>query len=115
MIAYLCRFHGFVLFEFPLSAFCSFPAFVGSEHWEVAQGVLKVLDGIEDSGSRSARARRIRNFLSQPFFVAEAYTNRPGAYVPRQETIAAFAALLAGRYDHLPEEAFLMRGGLPAP
>ena len=68
--------------------------------------MLKVLDGVEDSGSRSTRARRIRNFLSQPFFVAEAYTNRPGAYVPRQETIAAFAALLAGRYDHLPEEAF---------
>ena len=91
------------------------PAFVGSEHWDVAQGVLKALDGIEDSGPRGARARRIRNFLSQPFFVAEAYTNRPGAYVPRQETIAAFAELLAGRYDRLPEESFLMCGRLPAP
>ena len=91
------------------------PAFVGSEHWEVAQGVLQALHDIEDSGSRVARARRIRNFLSEPFFVAEAYTYRPGAYVPRRETIAAFAELLAGSYDHLPEASFLMRGRLPAP
>ncbi len=91
------------------------PAFVGNEHWEVAQGVLKALADIENSGLPGARARRIRNFLSQPFFVAETYTNRPGAYVGRQETIAAFAALLAGSYDHFPEEAFLMCGRLPAP
>ena len=90
------------------------PAFVGSDHWEVAQGVWKALGDIDESGSVGGRARRIRNFLSQPFFVAEAYTKRPGAYVPRGETIAAFAALLAGSYDHLPEEAFLMCGSLPA-
>jgi len=90
------------------------PAFVGSDHWEVAQGVWKALGDIDESGSVGGRARRIRNFLSQPFFVAEAYTNRPGAYVRRGETIAAFAALLAGSYDHLPEAAFLMCGSLPA-
>jgi RNA polymerase sigma factor (sigma-70 family) len=91
------------------------PAFVGADHWEVAQGVLKALGQVDDRGAKGARARRIRNFLSQPFFVAEAYTKRPGVFVPRQETIAAFAALLSGRYDHLPEEAFLMCGRLPPP
>jgi RNA polymerase sigma factor (sigma-70 family) len=89
------------------------PAFVGNDHWKVAQGVLKALGQVDDAGTKGARARRIRNFLSQPFFVAEAYTNRPGAFVPRQETIAAFAALLSGQYDHLPEEALLWCGKLP--
>jgi RNA polymerase sigma factor (sigma-70 family) len=88
------------------------PAFVGAEHWEVAQGVLKALGQVDDPGAKGARARRIRNYLSQPFFVAEAYTKRPGVFVPLQETIAAFAALLSGNYDHLAEEAFLMCGTL---
>jgi F0F1-type ATP synthase beta subunit len=88
-------------------------AFVGAHHWEVAQGVLKALGQVDDPGPIGARARRIRNFLSQPFFVAEAYTKRPGVFVPRQETIEAFVALLSGGYDHLPEEAFLMCGTLP--
>lgn len=91
------------------------PAFVGADHWEVAQGVLKALGQVDDPSPRGARSRRIRNFLSQPFFVAEAYTKRPGVFVPRQETIDAFAALLSGRYDHLSEEAFLMCGRLPPP
>jgi hypothetical protein len=91
------------------------PAFVGAHHWEVAQGVLAALGQVDDPGAKGARARRIRNFLSQPFFVAEAYTKRPGVFVPRQETIAAFAALLSGSYDHLPEEAFLDCGKLPPP
>lgn len=89
------------------------PAFAGAHHCEVAQGVLKALGQVDDPCAMGARARRVRNFLSQPFFVAEAYTKRPGALVPRQETIAAFAALLSGRYDHVPEEAFLMCGTLP--
>jgi RNA polymerase sigma factor (sigma-70 family) len=89
------------------------PAFVGNDHWKVAQGVLNALGDIDDPGSAGGHARRIRNFLSQPFFVAEAYTNRPGAYVPREETIAAFAALLTGSYDYLPEAAFFMCGSLP--
>jgi F-type H+-transporting ATPase subunit beta len=63
-------------------------------------------------GAIGARARGIRNFLSQPFFVAEAYTKRSGAFVPRLETIAAFRALLSGAYDSVPEEAFVMRGTL---
>jgi F-type H+-transporting ATPase subunit beta len=88
------------------------PAFVGADHWEVAQGVLKALGQVDDPGAKGARARRIRNYLSQPFFVAEAYSKRPGVFVPLQETIAAFAALLSGNYDHLPEEAFLMCGTL---
>jgi hypothetical protein len=88
------------------------PAFVGADHWKVAQGVLEHLNHVDDLGTNGARARRIRNFLSQPFFVAEAYTKRPGAFVPQQETVAAFAALLSGTYDHLPEAAFLMCGTL---
>jgi len=89
------------------------PAFVATDHWRVAQGVLKALNHVGDPGSNGARARRVRNFLSQPFFVAEAYSKRLGAFVPRQETIAAFADLLAGSYDDLPEEALLMCGSLP--
>ncbi len=86
------------------------PAFVGTDHWEVAQGVLEAVGQVDDAGAIGARARRIRNFLSQPFFVAEAYSKRPGVFVPRLETIAGFKALLSGAYDGFPEEAFLMRG-----
>ncbi len=86
------------------------PAFVGTDHWEVAQGVLEAIGQVDAAGAIGARARRIRNFLSQPVFVAEAYTKRPGAFVPRLETIAAFRALLSGAYDRFPEEAFLVRG-----
>ena len=88
------------------------PAFVGPDHWKVAQGVLEALGRVADPGAKGARARRIANFLSQPFFSAEAYTKRPGAFVRRRKTIAEFAALLSGGYDHLPEEAFLMCGTL---
>ena len=88
------------------------PAFVGTDHWEVAEGVLEAIRQVDAAGAIGARARRIRNFLSQPFFVAEAFTKRPGAFVPRLETIAAFRALLSGTYDDFPEEAFLMRGTL---
>ncbi len=88
------------------------PAFVGTDHWEVAQGVLEAVGQVDAVGAIGARARRIRNFLSQPFFVAETYTKRPGTFVPRLETIAAFRALLSGAYDRFPEEAFLMRGAL---
>lgn len=88
------------------------PAFVGADHLKVARSVLEALNHVDGPGADGGRARRIRNFLSQPFFVAEAYTKRPGAFVPRQETIAGFAALLSGSYDHLPEEAFLMCGTL---
>jgi F-type H+-transporting ATPase subunit beta len=59
-----------------------------------------------------ARARRIQRFLSQPFFVAEQFTGIPGKYVPLDETVASFKALTEGEYDHLPEQAFFMAGGV---
>ncbi len=57
-----------------------------------------------------ARARRIQRFLSQPFFVAEQFTNLPGKYVPLQETIKGFKAITEGELDDLPEQAFWMVG-----
>jgi len=57
-----------------------------------------------------SRARKIQRFLSQPFFVAEVFTGAPGKYVTLKDTIAAFKAIVAGEYDHLPEQAFYMVG-----
>ena len=59
-----------------------------------------------------ARARRIQNFLSQSFSVAEQFTGQPGAYVPLEETVKDFKAILDGKYDDLPEEAFRLVGGI---
>ena len=59
-----------------------------------------------------ARARKIQRFLSQPFFVAEVFTGSPGKYVSLKDTIAGFRAILSGEYDHLPEQAFYMVGGI---
>ena len=59
-----------------------------------------------------ARARKIQRFLSQPFHVAEVFTGSPGKYVPLRETIKGFKAILAGEYDHLPEQAFYMVGSI---
>jgi len=56
------------------------------------------------------RARRIERFLSQPFFVAEAFTNRPGKYVSLKDTIRGFKGIVEGEYDDLPEQAFYMVG-----
>ena len=58
------------------------------------------------------RARKIERFLSQPFHVAEVFTGSPGKYVSLKETISSFAGILAGEYDHLPEQAFYMVGGI---
>jgi hypothetical protein len=58
------------------------------------------------------RARKIQRFLSQPFFVAEQFTGIPGKFTPLDETIASFKALTEGEYDHLPEQAFFMVGGI---
>jgi len=88
------------------------PAFVGTDHSNVARRVLAALRQVDEVGTLGSRARRIRNFLSQPFFSAEAYTRRPGAFVPREQAITAFKALLAGSHDDLPEPAFLMCGTL---
>ncbi len=104
------------------------PEIVGEEHARVARGVQQVLQrykelqdiiailGIdelsEDDKRIVARARRIQKFLSQPFFVAEQFTNVPGAYVPIKETIRGFAEILAGKHDSLPEQAFYMVGSI---
>ena len=58
------------------------------------------------------RARKIERFLSQPFHVAEVFTGSPGKYVSLKDTISSFGAILAGEYDHLPEQAFYMVGGI---
>jgi F-type H+-transporting ATPase subunit beta len=59
-----------------------------------------------------SRARKIQRFLSQPFFVAEVFTGSSGKYVPLKETIASFKGIIAGEYDHLPEQAFYMVGSI---
>ncbi|MDQ6878351.1 MAG: sigma-70 family RNA polymerase sigma factor [Candidatus Dormibacteraeota bacterium] len=87
-------------------------AVVGPDHIEVARRVREALAHLDDRGPAGERARRIQNFLSQPFFVAEPFTKRPGTFVPRKRTIEDFRALLNGTYDQLPEEAFLMCGTL---
>ncbi len=102
------------------------PRVVGQEHYEVARGVQKVLQrykdlqdiiailGIDELSEEDkltvARARKIQRFLSQPMFVAEAFTGRPGVYVPLKETVRGFKEILEGRHDDLPEQAFLMVG-----
>ncbi len=59
-----------------------------------------------------ARARRIQRFLSQPFFVAEAFTGTPGKYVKLEDTVKSFKRIVDGEFDDLPEQAFYMRGGI---
>lgn len=102
------------------------PRIVGQEHYEVARGVQRVLQRYKDLQDIIAilgmdelseedkiivgRARRIQRFLSQPMFVAEAFTGRSGAYVPMKETVRGFKEILEGRHDALPEQAFLMVG-----
>ena len=102
------------------------PLIVGQDHYDVARGVQSTLqrykelkdiiailgmDELSDEDKQIvSRARKIQRFLSQPFFVAEVFTGSPGKYVPLKETIAAFKAILAGEYDHLPEAAFYMVG-----
>jgi F-type H+-transporting ATPase subunit beta len=102
------------------------PQVVGEEHYEVARGVQRVLQrykdlqdviailGIEELSDEDkvtvARARRIQRFLSQPMFVAEAFTGTEGRYVPIKETVRGFKEILDGKHDHLPESAFFMVG-----
>jgi len=104
------------------------PNVVGQEHYDVARGVQKVLQryrdlqdiiailGIdelsEDDKLVVTRARKIQKFLSQPFFVAQQFTGREGKYVKLKDTIASFKALIEGKYDSLPEQAFYMCGGI---
>jgi F-type H+-transporting ATPase subunit beta len=104
------------------------PLIVGEEHYETARGVQAVLQryrdlqdiiailGLEELSEEDKltvmRARKIQRFLSQPMFVAEAFTGRSGAYVPIRETVRGFKELLEGKWDHLPEQAFYMVGGI---
>jgi len=102
------------------------PNVVGEEHHRVARDVQQVLQrykdlqdviailGIEELSDEDkvtvARARKIQRFLSQPMFVAEAFTGRPGKYVPVAETVRGFKEILEGQHDALPEQAFYMMG-----
>jgi len=104
------------------------PHIVGEEHYNVARSVQQILQkykelqdiiailGMEELSDDDKlvvnRARRIQKFLSQPFFVAEAFTGQPGKYVPLQETIRGFKEIVEGKHDDLPEQAFYMAGGI---
>ncbi len=104
------------------------PVVVGEEHYQVARGVQSVLQrfkdlqdiiailGIdelsEDDKLTVARARKIRSFFSQPFFVAEQFTGQPGRYVSINDTVASFKKVLDGEADHIPEGYFYMVGGI---
>jgi len=104
------------------------PSVVGEEHYRVAKDVLKVLQRYkdlqdiiailgmeelsEDDKLAVTRARKIQRFLTQPMFVAEVFTGKPGKYVKREETIKGFKEILAGKYDQTNEQAFYMIGGI---
>ena len=104
------------------------PQIVGEEHYEVGRGVQSILQrykelqdiiailGMEELSDEDklivARARKVQRFLSQPFHVAEAFTGRPGVYVPLSETLRGFKEILEGRHDGLPEQAFYMVGNI---
>ena len=104
------------------------PQIVGEEHYAVARGVQRILQRYkdlqdiiailgmdelsEDDKVTVARARRIQRFLSQPFFVAEAFTGTPGKYVKLADTVKSFRRIIDGEFDDLPEQAFYMRGGI---
>ena len=99
------------------------PLVVGQEHYEVARGVQQLLQkykelqdiiailGMDELSEEDKiavnRARRVRNFLSQPFHVAEQFSGYKGKYVPVKDTIRSFKAILDGKYDSLPEQAFM--------
>merc|ERR1711971_683108 len=104
------------------------PNVIGAEHYGVARDVQKLLQDYkslqdiiailgmdelpEEDKIKVARARKIERFLSQPFQVAEVFTNNPGKLVPIAETISGFQEILAGKFDHLPEGAFYMVGNV---
>jgi len=104
------------------------PNLIGHEHYDVARSVQGVLQrykelkdiiailGMDELSEEDkavvSRARKVQRFLSQPFFVAETFTGSPGKYVTLKDTIRAFKGIVAGEYDHLPEQAFYMVGGI---
>jgi len=102
--------------------------YVGEEHFAVARRTQQILQryrelqdiiailGVEELSEEDKqvvhRARRIEKFLSQPFIVAEAFTNKPGKVTPLKETIRSFKEICEGKWDHLPEQAFLYVGSI---
>ncbi len=104
------------------------PAVVGEEHYQVARQVQQILQRYkelqdiiailgmdelsEDDRLAVSRARKIQKFLSQPFFVAEAFTGSPGKYVEVKDTVRSFKEIVDGKCDDLPEQAFYMQGGI---
>jgi F-type H+-transporting ATPase subunit beta len=101
---------------------------IGDEHYEAARAVKQILQrykdlqdiiailGIDELSEEDkltvGRARRIQRFMSQPFFVGEQFTGLPGKYVPVADTVRSFKEIVAGKYDHLPEQAFFMVGAI---
>jgi F-type H+-transporting ATPase subunit beta len=104
------------------------PRTVGQEHYETARAVQETLQrykslqdiiailGMDELSEEDkltvSRARKIQRFLSQPFHVAEVFTGIPGKFVQLEDTIRSFKAVVEGEYDHLPEAAFYMVGGI---
>jgi len=104
------------------------PKVLGEEHYATARGAQQILQKYKDLQDIIAilgmdelseddklvvgRARKIERFLSQPFFVAEAFTGSPGKYVPISETVRGFGEIIEGKHDDLPEQAFFMVGGI---
>ena len=104
------------------------PRTVGTEHYETARMVQEILQrykslqdiiailGMDELSEEDkltvARARKVEKFLSQPFHVAEIFTGSPGLLVPLEDTVRSFKGLCEGEYDHLPEQAFYMVGGI---
>jgi F-type H+-transporting ATPase subunit beta len=104
------------------------PMYLGARHYKAATDVQKILQRYkelqdiiailgmdelsEDDKKIVGRARRLQRFMSQPFSVAEQFTGIPGKYVKLEETISSFERLVAGEFDHLPEQAFFMAGGI---
>ncbi|OGZ59848.1 MAG: F0F1 ATP synthase subunit beta [Candidatus Spechtbacteria bacterium RIFCSPHIGHO2_02_FULL_43_15b] len=102
------------------------PQIIGNEHYQIAREVQKILQrykdlqdiiailGMEELSEEDKitvyRARKIQKFLSQPFFVAEAFTGKPGKYVSRSETVKSFGEIIQGKYDDISEDAFYMKG-----
>ena len=102
------------------------PRIVGDDHFEVAREVQRTLQryrdlqdiiailGMDELSEEDkvtvSRARRLQRFMSQPMFVAEAFTGRAGKYVERKETVRGFREILEGKHDALPEQAFFMAG-----
>jgi F-type H+-transporting ATPase subunit beta len=102
------------------------PRIVGQEHYDVAQGVKRILQrykdlqdiiailGIEELSEEDkltvTRARKVQKFLSQPFHVAEQFTGRKGLYVKIADTVRSFKAIIEGKHDDVPEQAFYMKG-----